>query len=497
MFRAGDEIGPYRLTSKLGRGAFGVVWLAERRSRLVTTQVALKMPLDDDVDLESIREEARLWVQASGHPNVLPIIEANIYDEQIVVVSEYAPDGSLKTWLERHGGRCPTAASAIEMAHGILAGMGHLHARQIIHRDLKPANLLLQGQTPRLADFGISRVLKTTSVSNLVAGTPAYMAPEAFEGKRNEQTDLWSAGVILYQMLTGQLPFPQADVTSLMRAILVDAPVEIPPTVPGPLQQVLAQALSKDTGRRFQSAAAMREALQWASREPAGRPFHVADQGRSPGGPGRQEPIPIPEANRHRQEGGLPLQQQGANRRQQEAAWRWQQEEEFRRRQQADAFRHQQEAALRQPPAPSLIGETIRALILVFFICCAFIAGAGCLNFARLLAFSSQRDLQGLQWEMFQQVVIYAAINDGFFYGALVAILVVSRRRAPVALVSGAFAGLIFAANLTLLGMPRFDILSRIFGSVAPAWMIFWAVVGACVATGISLARKLMKKKLP
>ena len=264
MFRAGDQIGPYILVNKIGRGAFGLVWLAERRTTITTTKVALKMPLDEDVNLEAIRQEANLWVHASGHPNILPIIEADFYDDQVIIVSEYAPDGSLDDWLRQYGGAAPSIEVAVEMTSGILAGLQHLHSRHIIHRDLKPQNILLQGQTPRLADFGISRVLKSTSQSSIVAGTPIYMAPEAFEGKRNEQTDLWSVGVIFYQLLAGHLPFPQDDLASLMGAILKRNPDPLPLSVPMPLQQVLACCLSKDPALRYKSASEMRAALRTA-----------------------------------------------------------------------------------------------------------------------------------------------------------------------------------------------------------------------------------------
>src|SRR5262249_20685579 len=108
MLREGDRIGPYILTNKLGQGAFCVVWLAERRTTIAVTKVALKIPLGDEVDIEAVKQEANLWVQASGHPNVLPIIEADLYEGQVVIASEYAPDGSLENWLKQHGGKAPS-----------------------------------------------------------------------------------------------------------------------------------------------------------------------------------------------------------------------------------------------------------------------------------------------------------------------------------------------------------------------------------------------------
>ncbi|HXG94367.1 MAG TPA: protein kinase [Blastocatellia bacterium] len=262
MFRAGDQIGPYTLVRKLGSGAFGAVWLADRQTPIATMRVALKVPHGEDIEIEAIKQEAAMWVQASGHPNVVPIIEANIYDGQVVIASEYIDSGSLEQWLAQNGGKAPTIEVAVEIATGILYGLEHLHSRHIIHRDLKPANLLLQGQIARLADFGISRMLKTTSKTALAAGTPSYMAPEAFDGKRNEQTDLWSVGVILYQMLAGRLPFPQTDMTSLIGAIVSKNPDPLPISVPAPLQAVINRAMAKDPALRFRTAVEMRIALR-------------------------------------------------------------------------------------------------------------------------------------------------------------------------------------------------------------------------------------------
>ncbi len=260
MFQANQQIGLYYLVRPIGRGGFGEVWLAERRTEILTTQVAIKLPHRDQVNLEAIRQEAELWAKASGHANVLPIIEANIYDGQIVIVSEYAPDGSLEEKVQQE----IPMKQTLEIVIGILNGLDFLHARQIIHRDIKPANILLQGETPRLADFGISRVIKTTVLSTSIVGTPKYMAPEAFDGKRTAQTDIWSVGVILYQMLTGNLPYPQDNPTELMWAIVSKEIEQLPNSIPPDLRRIVQKAMVKLPENRFQTAREMREELQRA-----------------------------------------------------------------------------------------------------------------------------------------------------------------------------------------------------------------------------------------
>ena len=233
-----------------------MVWLAEQRNKLAAPKVALKLPNDEDVDLEAVRQEAELWVQVSGHPNVLSIVEADIYDGQVVIVSEYAPDGSLNDCLIKHGGKAPNLKAALQMADGILSGLEHLHARRIIHRDLKPANVLLQGEMPRLVDFGLARILKSSSHSHATSGTYAYMPPETFAGDRSEQTDVWSAGVVLYQMLTGELPYLTNNDAVLIAAILNQPPKPLPADVPPALRAVAEKALQKDLAARFASVRA-------------------------------------------------------------------------------------------------------------------------------------------------------------------------------------------------------------------------------------------------
>jgi eukaryotic-like serine/threonine-protein kinase len=283
MFQAGQKFGQYVLIKKLAKGGFGEVWLAEKRSQFVTKKVAAKLPHAGQFNFEAIRQEATLWEKASGHPNVLPLIDADIYDGQVVILSEYIEDGSLADKLRAHG-KIPVE-QAVRIAAGVLNGLEFLHSKNIIHRDIKPANILMQGDTPRLADFGISRALETTAVSSTVIGTHSYMSPESFEGMRNIQTDVWSVGVLLYHLLTGKLPFPLGQPSEIMYAVLMTEPAPMPPEIPQRLQQIIYKALEKDRAlngnppRRYQTAAAMREDLEsfleWLAAQPVWSPFET------------------------------------------------------------------------------------------------------------------------------------------------------------------------------------------------------------------------------
>lgn len=268
----GDRIGPYTLIEEIGKGGFGVVWLAKKSSSVAEISFALKLARDEDIDRNAFEHEVTIWLKAGGHPNVLRLIDAEVYENRFVFVTEYLPEGSLTQWLERCQNRVCSIAEAVRLISGILAGLDHLHTRQppILHRDIKPSNILLQAGAPKLADFGIARLLKVGTPSSTIAGTYPYMAPEAFQGKlgkRTVQTDLWSVGVVLYELISGRLPFPQQVMTELIGAIINDDPDPLPSSVPEEIERIVYKALARDPRDRFVSAAQMSEALHQAMRE--------------------------------------------------------------------------------------------------------------------------------------------------------------------------------------------------------------------------------------
>ncbi len=166
------------------------------------------------------------------------------------------------------------------MMSGILCGLEHLHEKGLVHCDLKPSNVLLQGETPKITDFGVSRALRATVHTKHLSGTPAYMPPEAIDGHLSKFSDLWAAGVMLYVMVSGRLPFPQQSMGPLMLALKEQEPDPLPASVPEDIKQVIRRALQKDPHRRFASAGEMRQSLVSASLD-SGPMASVYAQGKS------------------------------------------------------------------------------------------------------------------------------------------------------------------------------------------------------------------------
>lgn len=280
MLNIGDEIKDYTLVKFLGKGGFGEVWLAEKRIELGDKRIpfALKFISGENrggTDLETVKREVNTWIEASGNKQVVSVSDGFMHGDMFVIVSEYADGGSLRDWLKNNGGKAPSVEKAVELMGGILDGLTHLHNNKIVHRDLKPENILLKGEVPMIADFGVSRVIETLSFGETFgtnsAGSPHYMSPESFERiVPSPQVDVWSAGVILYEMLCGKFPYQADTVPALIFEIITKDPKPMPTTVPQEIQQVVKKSLSKHAVERFASAKEMRVALLKA--------FYLQDQ---------------------------------------------------------------------------------------------------------------------------------------------------------------------------------------------------------------------------
>lgn len=266
------KLGKYEIRRELGSGAMGVVY--EGWDPGIARRVALKTVRRDQLDRAEAAEILSRFqreAQAAGrlsHPNIVAIYD---YGEQggegegtAFIAMEFVEGRELKDHFDADE-RFPLAEAGRIMAQ-LLAALGHAHQNGITHRDIKPANIiLLKDGTVKVADFGIARIESSSlTQAGAVLGTPAYMSPEQFMGQTVDgRSDLFSAGVILYQFLTGDKPFT-GTLTTIMHKVLKEeppAPSELNVQVPRPFDAVVRKALAKRPEDRYQSAGEFAAAL--------------------------------------------------------------------------------------------------------------------------------------------------------------------------------------------------------------------------------------------
>lgn len=256
-------IGRFELRGELGRGAQSVVYLGfdpqlQREVAIKTMHFASPDPAQNRVLLGEARTVSKM-----RHPNIVPIFEAGEQGGDLYLVFEYVPGKNLADFLRQSGALSPV--KAIGVLRPILDAVAHAHAQGIIHRDLKPSNILLDDNgTPRVMDFGIAaRVDGTPDGMERINGTPAYMAPEyVLRREAGERSDVFSAGVILFEMLTGKRAFVGNDIKVIMQRV-ADEDLVLPEnaTVDGNLSAILQKAVARDPALRFQTATQFAEAL--------------------------------------------------------------------------------------------------------------------------------------------------------------------------------------------------------------------------------------------
>jgi serine/threonine protein kinase len=289
----GTVISHYRVIEKLGGGGMGVVYEAEdtRLGRPVALKVLPEYVPRDPQTLERFRREVRL-ASALNHPNICTVHDVAEYQGQPVLVMERLSGCTLK---HRLGGKPLPVEKVLELGIQITDGLAAAHAKGIVHRDIKPANIFItdRGQA-KILDFGLAKITglpavrertlavgETGSTTELLPelltspgvalGTSAYMSPEQARGDElDARTDLFSFGIVLYELTTGKMPFQGKTSGAVMGAILHDTPVppsQINPELPLKLEEIISKALEKDPDVRYQNASDIRTDLKRLKRD--------------------------------------------------------------------------------------------------------------------------------------------------------------------------------------------------------------------------------------
>src|SRR6478736_5531427 len=274
----GSKLGDYDIRRPLGAGGMGEVYLAQdtRLGRSVAVKVLSAEMASDHGRIRRFEQEARA-ASALSHPNVC-VVHAlgETSDGQSYIAMEYIEGQTLRHLVQT---RPPTLKAALDMAIQIAAGAGAAHAIGIVHRDLKPENVIVRRDgLVKVLDFGLAklapgglpndqatRTLVQTD-SGVVMGTYTYMAPEQARGQEvDARADIWAIGVMLYELVSGRVPFTGHTPSDVMVAILDREPApldKLNPAIPHELQRIVAKALRKDRAQRYQTIADLRLDLE-------------------------------------------------------------------------------------------------------------------------------------------------------------------------------------------------------------------------------------------
>jgi serine/threonine-protein kinase len=258
-----QNVGRYEITAELGRGAMGVVYKA--LDPTIGRTVALKTMrldvhgLETDEVIRRFKNEARA-AGVLNHPNIVTIYDAGEDDGMFYIAMEFIQGTSLQQLLAEN--RALSPEETIQISRQVCKGLDYAHANGIIHRDIKPANIMISPDgTVKIMDFGIAKAGSGMTSTGKVLGTPNYMSPEQVRGKNLDgRSDLFSFGVVLYEMVTGEKPFAGENITTVIYKIVHEDP--IPPrnldvTIHPGLSTVVTKALAKSADDRYQTGAAL------------------------------------------------------------------------------------------------------------------------------------------------------------------------------------------------------------------------------------------------
>ncbi|HSA89408.1 MAG TPA: serine/threonine-protein kinase [Burkholderiales bacterium] len=284
------QLGRYIIDSEIGRGAMGVVFKAtdsvlQRTVAVKTVNMAMEKDHADKYEAR-FYQEARA-AGALNHPNIVTVYDAGKAGDVVYMAMEYIQGVELRSLLVE--GQPMGVTQAISIAAQVAEGLGYAHAQGVVHRDIKPANIMVVSDGPvKITDFGIARMRASADLTQtgVMLGSPKYMSPEQVIGKRaDHRSDIFSLGVILYEMLTGAAPFAGENVTALMYQIVnfaPPAPSSVNRQVPEMLDFVVAKMLAKPLEERYQDARELAKDLRECERA-LGAPGATTQSGRPSG----------------------------------------------------------------------------------------------------------------------------------------------------------------------------------------------------------------------
>jgi serine/threonine protein kinase len=295
MLRAGTQIGAYTVDGVIGHGGMGVVYRARQVAlgRAVALKLLSSELSDDDRFRERFRREATLQA-AIEHPNIVPVYEANESAYGLYIAMRLVPGPTLHQMI-RAGDLDP--ARAISILRGVASALDSAHARGLIHRDVKPANVLVVQDHSYLADFGLTKATGVESITRTgpLLGTLDYVAPEQIRGEEADaHSDIYSLGAVLYECLTGSVPFMRATDVAVMYAHLEQKPPSvrrIHSELPGAVDRVIKRAMAKAPSERHDSAGDLIADAAVALRE---TPRRVRRPRPRPSGPADTSVVPEP-----------------------------------------------------------------------------------------------------------------------------------------------------------------------------------------------------------
>jgi serine/threonine-protein kinase len=256
----------YDILDEIGRGGFGVVYRA--RDRKLSRTVALKMLREDHLRDEKLKKRFRREAQAVArldHPHIVPVHDFGLDADTPFLVMPYVDGPTLGARIAATGALSP--GETVRVGRQVAEALAYAHDEGVLHRDVKSANVLMDGERPRLTDFGIARLRGATGLtsSGEVMGTPAYMSPEQLEGREvGPRSDVYSLGVVLYECLSGRLPYEGENPVQIIYAMARGEREPLEEVAPGAsswLIEVVKRCLAEAPGDRYERAAALSKAL--------------------------------------------------------------------------------------------------------------------------------------------------------------------------------------------------------------------------------------------